>query len=188
MIQSMTGFGKGEAAVGGYTATAEIRSVNSRYLELNVKLPQALSTREMEVREMIRQRVGRGKLSILISTTGVREEDEIAVDVESVKRIIALLKLLKRSAEISSPIRLEHLLSFKDLFKGGGGEESNSEEWEAAKAAVDSALNQLQESRTAEGLSLKKEIQPPSVRIVTVKEAQEKIIVRSEPDYFFRNV
>jgi len=68
MIQSMTGFGKGEAAAGTCTASVEIRSVNSRYLEMNVKVPQSLATREMEIRELIRQRVGRGKLSVMIST------------------------------------------------------------------------------------------------------------------------
>ena len=44
MIQSMTGYGKGEAGVGEYSASAEVRSVNSRYLEVSVKLPQSLST------------------------------------------------------------------------------------------------------------------------------------------------
>ncbi len=172
MIQSMTGFGKGEATIGGYAASAEIRSVNNRYLELNVKLPQALSTREIEVREMVRQRIGRGKVSIVISSSSSQEEDEIAVDGDSVKRVIALLKSLKKSAKISSPIKLEHLLIFKDLFKGASGEATNGEEWEAVKSAIDAALNQLQETRTVEGLSLKKDL---SKRIDKLNSALNKI-------------
>lgn len=154
----MTGFGKGEFTVGDYTASVEIRSVNSRYLEVNVKLPQTQSTREIDLREMIRQQVGRGKLSVLVSTTSTGGDNEIAVDVDSVKRITALLKSLKKSARINTPVRLEHLLIFKDLFKGASAEGSNGDEWEAIKAAVDAALKQLQEARAAEGLSLKRDL------------------------------
>lgn len=158
MIQSMTGFGKGEAGVGSFAATAEIRSVNSRYLEMNVKLPQSLSSYEMEVREMVRQQLGRGKVSVLVSTTSSRGEPEVTVDADSVKRVIGLLGSLKKAAKISSPIKLEHVLMFKDLFKGGSAESQDVDEWSAAKAAVTAALVQLQQARGAEGLSLKKDL------------------------------
>ncbi len=158
MIRSMTGFGRGEAAIGEYSASAEIRSVNSRYLEVNVKLPQNLSTREIDVREMIRQQIGRGKLSVMVSLSSSSEEDDVAIDSESVKRVIRLLKSLKKTARISTPIKLEHILSFKDVFKGGSVESLNGDDWEAAKNAVNAALKQLQEARIAEGRSLKKDL------------------------------
>ena len=158
MTQSMTGFGKGEAVVGTYSATAEIRSVNSRYLEIGVKLPQNLSSYEMEVRETIRQQVGRGKLSVLVSTTGEQGDTEVKVDSESVKRVVGLLKSLKKSAKISSPIKLEHVLIFRDLFKGSSKELQNGDEWEAARGAVAAALAQLQQARTTEGLALKADL------------------------------
>lgn len=158
MIQSMTGFGKGEATVGGCTASAEIRSVNSRYLEMNVKLPQTLSTREMEIREMVRQNIGRGKLTVMISTTTTAGENEISVDTESVKQVVALLKSLKKSAKITSPIRLEHLLQFRDLFRGPVAEMSDGEEWEAVKGATEAALDQLRQARSTEGNSLRKDL------------------------------
>ena len=159
MIQSMTGFGKAQARVRECTASVEIRSVNSRYLEMNVKLPQTLSSHEMEVREMIRQKVGRGKLSITVSTDSSPTEQELSVDAESVKQVIALLKTLKKSAKITSPIRLEHLLSFRDLFKSGSLESPDGDEWEAVEAAVEAALEQLRQARTAEGQSLKKDLE-----------------------------
>lgn len=158
MIQSMTGFGKGEATVGGCTAVVEIRSVNSRYLEMNVKLPQTLSTREMEIREMVRQNIGRGKLTVMVSTNTGATEDDIAVDTESVRQVLTLLKSLKRSAKISSPIKLEHLLQFKDLFKGATPEIPDGEEWEAVKAATEAALLQLKQARSTEGRSLKSDL------------------------------
>ncbi len=154
----MTGFGKGEAKVGGCTAAVEIRSVNSRYLELNVRLPQSLSSREMEIREMVRQSIGRGKLSVTVSTTVGEKSNELSIDPESVKEVVGLLKSLKKSANISSPIKLEHILSFKDLIKGVTPESPEGEEWEAVKSAVEAALRQLQEARTTEGISLRKDL------------------------------
>lgn len=158
MIQSMTGYGKGEASVREYSASAEIRSVNNRYLEVSVKLPQSLSTREIEVREMVRQQIYRGKLSVSVSISGLHEEDEISIDPESVKRVIDLLKSLKKSARISSPIKLEHLLNFKDVFKGEDSESANGDDWEAAKLAIGKAIEQLKEARRLEGLSLKRDL------------------------------
>ncbi len=158
MIQSMTGFGKGEAKVDDCTASAEIRSVNSRYLEINVKLPQVLASHEIDIREMVRERIGRGKLSVMVSTTCGAQANDVAVDAESVQQVLRLLKSLKRSAKISSPIKLEHLLLFKDLFKGAPQEPTDGIEWEAAKAATDAALDQLLKARLNEGLSLKKDL------------------------------
>ncbi len=155
MTQSMTGFGKGEAVVGAYSASAEIRSVNSRYLEIGVKLPQSLNSYEMEVRETVRQRIGRGKLSVMLSTVGTQEGTEVSVDENSVKRVLNLLQSLKKTAKISSPIKLEHVLIFKDLFKGGALESKDGDEWEAAKEAVVRALEQLQQARETEGSALK---------------------------------
>jgi uncharacterized protein (TIGR00255 family) len=172
MIQSMTGYGKGEATVGEYSASAEIRSVNSRYLEVNVKLPQSLSTREIDVREVVRQQIYRGKVSVSVSVSGLHEEDEISVDPGSVKRVVELLKSLRKYAKISAPIKLEHLLNFRDLFKGEGSESINGDDWEAVKSAVGRALEQLKESRRIEGLSLKKDL---SERINELDVRLEKI-------------
>lgn len=159
MIQSMTGFGKGEAKVGECTASAEIRSVNSRYLEMNVKLPQALVNHELDVREMIRQRVGRGKLSVMISTTYGTGEGDIAVDAESVQQVLRLLKSLKKAAKISSPVKLEHVLLFRDLFKSTPQEVQDGDEWEAVKASMEAALDQLIQARSNEGLSLRRDLE-----------------------------
>ena len=154
----MTGFGKGEATIGEYSAVVEIRSVNSRYLEMNVKLPQTLSTREMEIREMVRLNVGRGKLTVMASTTTGAKESEISVDTKSVEQVLLLLKSLKKTAKLTSPIRLEHLLQFRDLFRGPSAEIEGNDEWDAVKAATEAALVQLRQARGTEGNSLKTDL------------------------------
>ncbi len=191
MVQSMTGYGKGEATVGKYTATAEVRSVNNRYLEVGVKLPLRLTTRELEIREMIRRQVFRGKLSVLVNLTGLREEAEVDIDPESVKRVFILLKSLKKMTRISSPIKLEHILSFKDAFKGVESDSTNGDDWEAARLALSAAIDQLKEARRAEGLSLKNDL---SFRInklgsgLDKLERLSKLNVQNEKDKLRRKV
>lgn len=159
MILSMTGFGKGESTHGAITASAEIRSVNSRYLEINLRLPQSLSIRENEIREMIRQKFGRGKVSAAVSTNDPKDEEGLTVNSESVARVLSMLKQLRKSAKISSPVRLEHLLAFKEMFRNDSNAGSENDQWEAVKSAVEAALTQLLDAKAAEGASLKLDLQ-----------------------------
>ena len=77
MIRSMTGFGAAEGPVGSSRVSVELRSVNHRFFSPSLKLPQALSKFEGEVREALRQRVARGHLTV--SARVVRESEAGAV-------------------------------------------------------------------------------------------------------------
>ena len=62
MILSMTGYGKGIVETPSYTIEAEIKSLNSRYFELSIRVPRNLAHKEFEIREKIRKRISRGKV------------------------------------------------------------------------------------------------------------------------------
>lgn len=172
MIQSMTGFGKGEYSAGRLSASVEVRSVNNRYLEVGIKLPQSLAIREGEIREMIRQRFSRGKISMIVSVDRAGEEPQLGVEKETVTRIVDLLNQIKKTARVKSAIKLEHILMFKDLIKGTESEVDKEEEWEVASKAIEFALDQLLNARRVEGNSLRTDL---IRRISNLKEALEKI-------------
>jgi len=65
MIYSMTGYGKGSAGNKNFSVEAEVKSVNSRYLDIYLKLPSSLMNKEYELREAIKNRIKRGKVSII---------------------------------------------------------------------------------------------------------------------------
>ncbi|MDH4338417.1 MAG: YicC family protein, partial [Candidatus Krumholzibacteria bacterium] len=67
MLISMTGFGTGEATSGGSTVSVEIRSVNHRFLDLAFKLPRVLQNREQDIKDLVRARLARGRVSITMS-------------------------------------------------------------------------------------------------------------------------
>lgn len=113
MIESMTGYGRGEYAENGLRAIAEIRSVNSRFVEILVKLPREFSARELEARELVRKELQRGKISLSVQL----ERDALVappvrIKPEVVKAYASLLRALQEAAQISTPITLDHLLKF----------------------------------------------------------------------------
>lgn len=158
MILSMTGYGRASAVNKKFVADVEIKSINSRYLELYLKLPQLLQSKEYELRELIKTNIKRGKLSvvILLKKNGFAES-EIALDEEKLKNYISLLKQVKKTAKVSDKIKLEHLLYSRDIFTTTV-EEIPDEEFEVVKNAVNSAIDNLFEMKRKEGKELEKDL------------------------------
>lgn len=65
----MTGFGRGEAAGNGLNATVEIKTLNSRYLDVSIRLPQILQHKELALKELFQKSVNRGKLNVSVNLT-----------------------------------------------------------------------------------------------------------------------
>ena len=76
MIYSMTGYGKGIAENGKITVEVEVKSVNSRFLDIYLKLPNSLMNRDYELRELIKSKIKRGKLTVItqLRVNGVEDE------------------------------------------------------------------------------------------------------------------
>ncbi|MCL6495160.1 MAG: YicC family protein [Ignavibacterium sp.] len=158
MILSMTGYGRASAGNKKFVVDVEIKSINSRYLELFLKLPQLLQSKEYELRELIKSKIKRGKLSvvILLKKNGIAES-EISLDEEKLKNYISLLKQLKKAAKVSDKIKLEHLLYSRDIFTTTL-EEISDEEFEVVKNAVISSIDNLFEMKRKEGKELEKDL------------------------------
>lgn len=158
MILSMTGYGRASAGNKKFVVDVEIKSINSRYLELYLKLPQLLQSKEYELRELIKSKIKRGKLSvvILLKKNGTAES-EISLDEEKLKNYISLLKQVKKAAKVSDKIKLEHLLYSRDIFTTTL-EEIPDEEFEVVKNALNSAIDNLFDMKRKEGKELEKDL------------------------------
>jgi len=158
MILSMTGYGRASAGNKKFAVDVEIKSINSRYLEIFLKLPQFLQSKEYDLREIIRNSVKRGKLSvvILLKKNGFAD-NEITLDETKLKNYISLLKQVKKAAKISDKIKLEHLLYSRDIFTTTV-EEISEQEFEFVKDAVSKAINNLFEMKIKEGKELEKDL------------------------------
>jgi uncharacterized protein (TIGR00255 family) len=157
MILSMTGYGKGSAGSDNFLAEAEVKSVNSRYLEVFMKIPPMFSTKEYELREFVRSRLKRGKINITLTIRQNGAGNDIPVlDKDKVKELTKFLNSLKKTAKITEKVKLEHLLAFSDMFSAG--DEIGEEELQIVKEAIEKAINELLAMKKDEGGELEKDM------------------------------
>ncbi|HAL56672.1 MAG TPA: YicC family protein [Bacteroidetes bacterium] len=159
MIASMTGFGRAEVAKRGITAAVEVRSVNSRFLEVTARMPRSLSQREKNVKELVRSFVNRGNLTVAISV----EEDTDGAQPMSVNRSAAkayakLLNEVRKAAGIRERVKLDHLLKFSEVFEVSREEETDERVWKVVEEALRGALKEFNTMRRNEGKELGKDL------------------------------
>ncbi len=156
----MTGFGRGEASDNGCTATVEIKSLNSRYLDLSIKLPQQLQDRELAVKELIQQTISRGKLNVSIHVSESDEDNlDITIDEEKIRTYSKILNRVRDIAAITEPLRIQDILQFSDIFvQKEVSPEKLSQKWELIQKALEQAVQALMEMRKREGGLLEKDL------------------------------
>jgi uncharacterized protein (TIGR00255 family) len=158
MILSMTGYGKGTASNGKWQADVEVKSINSRYLEVFLKYPPLLANKEYELRELIKSKIRRGKLNVSVQIKKNGSEDEsVFLDESRLKNYLALIKKIKKSAKINDKIKLDHILMSRDIFSASVEEISESD-FEVIKKSVLLSLDSLMQMKKNEGTELEKDL------------------------------
>ncbi|MGE5436650.1 MAG: YicC/YloC family endoribonuclease [Syntrophothermus sp.] len=182
---SMTGYGKGAVRNDKLSAEVEIKSINSRYLDIFFRLPSILQSKEYEIRDIIKNTLKRGKVSIVVNVT-VNENKTKKVDREKLKQYLSQLKEVKKVLKSTEKIKLEHILSNEELFEDDlvSFEEV---EFEMVKGALKNALNDLIKMKKKEGKELLKDLQ---IRINTIEEKVVEIEndVKSNVNEYFEKL
>ena len=154
----MTGYGKGTASNGKWQADVEVKSINSRYLEVFLKYPPLLANKEYELRELIKSKIRRGKLNVSIQIKKNGFEDEaVSLDESRLKNYLALIKKIKKSAKITDKIKLDHILMSRDIFSASVEEISESD-FEVIKKSILLSLDSLMQMKKNEGSELEKDL------------------------------
>ena len=157
MIKSMTGFGKAEVAIPDKKITVEIRTLNSKQLDLAVKLPSAYRPLEYEIRALAAKALQRGKADLYISVESTARQTRACIDEELFHLYYnQLLKICREQPEIGTPGSAENNALIQSILRlpdvVSSQEESVSEQEHAAVLdAVGQALAHLDEFRTQEG-------------------------------------
>jgi uncharacterized protein (TIGR00255 family) len=175
----MTGFGRGEAvhlseSGAQITVTAELRSVNSRFIEISVRSPRTLSERELELREAVRKRLERGKISLSISIDRQGTETlPLTINEAMAKAYFNLLDKLRTLTGLTAEIQLRDLTSFGDIFQGEDNSQAQAkEEWDLTQQALGAAIQELSKMRAQEGRELEKDLR---ARIGAIEEQVNQI-------------
>ncbi|NNL15671.1 MAG: YicC family protein [Flavobacteriaceae bacterium] len=169
MIQSMTGFGKSVIQLPAKKITIEIKSLNSKSLDLNARMPSMYREKELSIRKNIANALKRGKIdfSLFVEMTG--EGTSTQINKTIVNQYIKQLKDVVDGAEIEllkMAVRLPDATSTER-------EEIDEDEWKTIQAEIDSALKQLVDYRLHEGKSLEADFKD---RISNIDVLLEKVI------------
>lgn len=159
MIKSMTGFGRCEIAENSRKITVEMKSVNHRYLDVNLKMPKSLNFFESAIRSELKNYVTRGKVDVFISyedlsehTSTVRYHKEVA------EEYFRYLKQMAEDFGLDNDIRVSSLSKYPDVFTMEEAGVDEEELWKEIQKAVDGAAGMFVETRITEGEHLRDDL------------------------------
>lgn len=158
MIQSMTGYGKAEIHFNGKKIHAEIKSLNSKNLDLSARIAPIYREKEMEVRKFIAAQLERGKVDFNLWVEKDQASSFLPINQEAVKDYTRQIRAISESNNIPFPEQgiWEVLIKLPETMQPNVVEDLTEEEWNAASQAVAEAVGHLVEFRTQEGLALQK--------------------------------
>ncbi|MGL5111188.1 MAG: YicC/YloC family endoribonuclease [Flavobacterium sp.] len=156
MIQSMTGFGKATLQLPAKKITIEVKSLNSKGLDLNVRMPSLYREMELGLRNQIASKLERGKIDFSIYIESTAEQTSTRVNVPIVKAYIQQLKEVYPDADATELMKMA--VRMPDTMKIER-EEIDPNEWKEIQTVIEEALHNILNFRRDEGLSLEKEFQ-----------------------------
>jgi uncharacterized protein (TIGR00255 family) len=155
----MTGFGRAEVSRHGFKLHVELSSVNSRFLECVFRMPRLLAGAEGKLKELIGQKLLRGKVTI---TVNLEETPEAAatslVDIKAVTSFHAHLTQIKKKLKLPGQVELGHILAFSQLLSSVNEGMDEERLWPDLKIVMGRALDDLEKMRAAEGRNLKRDL------------------------------
>ncbi len=177
MTKSMTGFGRGNSEEEGKSYVIEIKSVNHRYLDINIKMPRNLISLEDRIRKTISQKINRGKVDIFITqNTYVSNNTVTNFNHNLGDSYINCLKEIRDRYEVRDDISVSLIARFPEVITLNTKEEDLDEVWNNLKMALDDALNSFVLMREKEGQKLEEDI---TRRCDYIKEQIDKIELKA---------
>lgn len=155
MPASMTGYGQGRIETDKWWIKAEVRAVNGRFLEVNVRLPRPFLALEGQVRQLVRQRLARGHVDVFIEIRALGKENRLLlVDSELAIAYYRSLRELAQILEIPVNAGAYELAALPGVLAGQDTTYKTEEAGMLLAQAVQAALDELQQAREREGVSL----------------------------------
>lgn len=159
MLQSMTGFGRACRITDQRQILVEIRSVNCRYLESSVHLPQNCFCLEPRIKERVRERARRGKVDVFLSLTAVETSKEtIQLNEPLLVGYLSALRALSKQYHLPDDLALHHLIQLPNLFSFVQETPDEEELWQIVSPVLSEALEAFWQSRLKEGGRLQADI------------------------------
>lgn len=175
MLKSMTGFGRYEVVNETCKIVVEIKSVNHRYSDISVKLPKKLSFFDVAIRNLLKERISRGKVDVYVTYEEYSEHSVCVKFNEEIARgYLENLDKLSRMMQMENDITVSKLSRYPEVFSLEEQDIDEENLWSQLKVAVDAAVDRFVESRVAEGNHLKEDILSKADHLISLVEYVEK--------------
>lgn len=159
MIKSMTGFGRCEVQEESRKFTVEMKSVNHRYLDANIRMPKKLIFFETAIRSLLKQSVQRGKVDIFITYEDLSEQ-QVSLKYNEVlaAEYLSYFEKMQEKFSLENDIRVSTLSRYPEVLTMEEQAVDEEELWKGLKKALDGAIRQFVETRTSEGEHLREDL------------------------------
>jgi len=182
MLESMTGYGRGEVKAGGRTVTVEIKSFNSRYIEVRPRLPREYSDLEPKVSSFVKKRFKRGNVDVNLVIGEKTGERDTLIDMKKASSLYRQAKHLKKHFKLKGEIDINTFLRMRDLFYSGK-ENTPRLSFTAVENALSKACTTLKTMRRKEGKNLENDIKKRLGKIAVLVEK-----ISSHRDLLFKGM
>ncbi len=173
MVKSMTGFGKTTVESGSKKIVIEIKSLNSKQLDLNLRMPNLYKEKEMEIRSMVKEQLDRGKVDMNIYFDSSESDKDVSINQSVVMQYFNQMMEISRQLglEPEGNELLQTVMRFPDTLQVKS-EELSEQEWLQLKTGIEKALEEINRFRLQEGKALIKDI---SYRIELIQQLAAEV-------------
>ena len=172
MLKSMTGFGRAEQTVNDKTYLVEIKSLNGKQFEINLKIPPLLKPYEFDVRSLLQESLLRGTIECFITIKQNGSARPVVINTDLIKAYYRQIEELAADLKIDTNSVLSALLRLPEVVTPSN-EVLAENDWAELKKVIEGALKELNLHRVDEGLSLEKELM---LRIQNINDQEEEIL------------
>lgn len=172
MLRSMTGFGRAEQTIGDKTYLVEIKSLNGKQLEINLKIPAIIKPYEFDIRNLIQEYLLRGSIECLIVIKQNGSSKPVIINTDLIKSYYKQIEGLASELSIDTNAVLSALLRLPEVVSPSN-EVLDANDWNDLEKVIKTALGELNTHRSEEGKSLEKEL---SIHIKNINKQEEEII------------
>lgn len=175
MIRSMTGYGRAVETIDGREITAELRSVNNRYLDCTVKMPRLYAFAEDSVKTHVKSAISRGKVDVFIAVNVMEDmQMRISVNHPVLEGYLSAMRSIASDYGVRDDISVTALSRLPDVFVVEKAEEDEEKLTQDILSVVDKALEKFTAMRTTEGAALEADLRGRAATILTLVEKVEQ--------------
>ncbi|MEG2117725.1 MAG: YicC/YloC family endoribonuclease, partial [Clostridia bacterium] len=191
MAKSMTGYGRSRMLINGRDISFEIKAVNNRFLDINIKLGRLYNPLEDRIKQLVRKYTTRGKIDVYLSIDNINgEKTDLTINREYLESYLKQLEIIKRDFSVDGEVSIGLIANKSEIFIAKKTDEDIESVWADVEVAAKQALDEFVTMRIAEGEKLKDdilnriaslEVLRQSIMLLapkTVKDANQKMIER----------